>query len=1521
MKTNTFRIFTAEILILAILSSTYIVPTHALWDEHLIWLTVPPPAPAEYISCPSDHIATNEELASIIGITVDELVAMKRARSLTNETICKLPKARIARSLKKTLDPSKPSIEGFMEWRNESLISGASGTINALNANNANTERQALVVNDWPLINTDSTPAIQWSGAIDKTRWFSLGPNNVSGRIITMFIDPDYPDTLWAGSAGGGLWKSIDNGDHWNPIADFPGNTAISVIKMDPHNHDIMYIGTGDKDLWDGVPWNGIFKSTNRGETWTHVPSTIAENNLWSVVTWIYINPIQSGSFIATWGYSWSLRSDDNMQTWTASTISWLENPSYGSWVIENPYNSGSILINIGEKIYTSWDYGQTFTWISRPGSYGRIELAFGKPNIITLSWVSQLPEKKQISLTNTSTNGDIRIDTVTIDIKIWTGTTVSGELCLRPIWSINSCNTYEKHEIQNTGGLFTFSWISLPYQALSKNGWTSDFEIFLDTQNGGVVSGEIKYNVDHINYESNAELGTEYYISGESYGSGLIYASVNQNYGSLYRSWDLWVTWELVSNPDLPSIYRYDWYGETSLLGNQWSFGNVIWVNPMDFRHIIIGGINLFESRDWWYNWEMLSDWTNGFSAEKDRYISPHADQHSIVADPRFDNINNRKIFFWTDGWIYRANDIDSITDPRIGWDFAGNWLNVTQFYSIAGTGNIVGGWAQDNATTVYNGLNSWNWDEWLTSWDGMDSVIDPRWTFIYGESYYGWYLARWKINNNLVTPELIGFLSGGVSFKDDDAGWIMPILLDPNNSSRMFAGAKSLWLSENVDTENSYDVIFRNIGNPDPLSFWSINSIAISKQDSNRIWASKWDTLYRSMSWTTSISWEIQDWVNVTASNLPKWRTITHIEIDYYNPNKVYITYGGYEISNVWMTENNGVSWVDISANLPKVPIHTIKQFRNNPNYLYVGTEAWLFSSENGGQSWTTTNEWPANSPVFDIEWYNDNTLLIATFGRGAWALDLNNLTIVPPPTISLKWDILTSLSGSQVINHYKDPIKAVIQWNGTVFYTLDSSVPTKTSSGILSGDVIVVSWETMMLSWIVIWTGNTLNLRTRDFAGNWSDMTKYEFKYKDASYLSHLAIDTREPYRAKITFETPISLSWSLFYSTSSGNLSTGSGKEIKTDGKTTETLTLTGLTANTRYYYQIQVGWTWSLSELSPISSFVTLNTTISPDTPLVGNDHSWSLSSSGKVYIIGSTATWVSNIGVSSWSLELIDTWSMITARIPLSGLSISSSGTWDGTLNAPIKIRSATGIQLQSGSLLVDSIYSIGNSTASLSLSGQVATISLSIYWANGTTIKIYRSPDILTPFTEIASCVVANNLCTFTTNHFSLFAIGNPIASSSSIIGGNGWWGPISSSWPNFANIILTPLQIQYAKNTTTNILLKHSEESRILEQHITNLSKRWNLQYFLSQIDYNQDYMESIDFAYSEIVEPILMSIEHYTNNRMERLITYDMSITTLKKKIKSWTSKEERLILTLAVQEVTKERKLFIQSEFYQ
>ena len=114
-----------------------------------------------------------------------------------------------------------------------------------------------------------------------------------------MFIDPDFPDTLWVGSAGGGLWKSIDNGNNWNPVAHFPGNTAISVIKMDPHDHNIMYIGTGDRDTSNGVPGNGIFRSSDRGNTWADISSINSNQKVsWGTITDIYIDPTTSGRFI-----------------------------------------------------------------------------------------------------------------------------------------------------------------------------------------------------------------------------------------------------------------------------------------------------------------------------------------------------------------------------------------------------------------------------------------------------------------------------------------------------------------------------------------------------------------------------------------------------------------------------------------------------------------------------------------------------------------------------------------------------------------------------------------------------------------------------------------------------------------------------------------------------------------------------------------------------------------------------------------------------------------------------------------------------------------------------------------------------------------------------------------------------------------------------------------------------------------------------------------------------------------------
>jgi hypothetical protein len=1019
---------------------------------------------------------------------------MKSARSLTNTTICQLPKSRIARALKKTKDSSKPSIAGFVAWRNTQLSSTASGTtINDTNANNVITERQSLVVNDWPLASTLSlTPSP--SGIIDKTRWFPLGPNNVSGRIITMLIDPDHPDTLWAGSAGGGLWKSVNNGDNWNPIADFPGNTAVSAIKMDPYNHDTMYIGTWDKDL-NWVPGNGIFKSTDRGTTWTHVTSTSSSQDpTWKTIKEIYPDPTTVGRFIvasSVWNGSWVLVSDDNMQTWHP-IISW-EHMLWDTLAV-NPYTNWHLLIADSgispKKIFVSNDYGYTFSGVLAPAD-GRSEFAFAKPNAILIARGNGSDNNQPITLTNNTASGDtIMIDTVWVNLTTRIDATVSWEICIRQLGSTDNCaNNASKQTIHEGSGTYLFSWTSLGNPILFSNSGGMDFEIYVDTP-FQIVSSEIQ--IDRIGYTKNNIQYVDTYIWGESFWNGLIYASVDENNGTLYRSIDLGNSWELVSSG-------------ASLLGNQWWYWNTIWVNPFDQRHIIVWWIDLFESRDGGYTWRRISNWAEQMYNWE---VTPHSDHHSIIMDPRFDNIWNRRIYIGTDGGIYRTDDVDSVVDALSWWHFAGNGLNITQFYSISGTGNIVQWWAQDNGTTLYQWWVNKKWSLW-NGGDGEDTVVDPRGRYIYGECQNGACLSRGKIENGTVTPESIERFT---EINSEFRTWEAPILLDPNNPSRLFYGANSLWVAENADTANASDVIFRKFGNPNTLLGWSnspITDIAIASQNSNRIWIAKSNDLYYTMSGTTT-SGEVNNWTKITASNLP-WRNITHIEVDYYDPNKVYITYGGYEWSNVWMTTNNGVSWVDISANLPNAPTYTIKQYRNNPNFLYVGTEVWLFYSENGGQSWSTTNEWPANTPVFDIEWYDSNTMLIATFGRWAWALDLNNLTVVTPPTTAIvSGEVVSTSSGILNISHYKNPLQVEAKGNQTIFYTTDGSVPTSTSSGTVQWGIFTLSGKTLMSPTGQVqsfsWDTLTLKVRSRDFANNWSDVNTYLYHYKDSIESPH-------------------------------------------------------------------------------------------------------------------------------------------------------------------------------------------------------------------------------------------------------------------------------------------------------------------------------------------------------------------------------------------------------------------------------
>ena len=115
--------------------------------------------------------------------------------------------------------------------------------------------------------------------ALSKTsslvaQWKSIGPSNVGGRITSLVLHPTNPKIIYAGAAAGGVWKSMDGGVTWTNV--FNGSASIGSLILSPANPEIVYVGTGEGNP-GGIaiyPGNGIWRSTNGGQSWTNLGLT-----------------------------------------------------------------------------------------------------------------------------------------------------------------------------------------------------------------------------------------------------------------------------------------------------------------------------------------------------------------------------------------------------------------------------------------------------------------------------------------------------------------------------------------------------------------------------------------------------------------------------------------------------------------------------------------------------------------------------------------------------------------------------------------------------------------------------------------------------------------------------------------------------------------------------------------------------------------------------------------------------------------------------------------------------------------------------------------------------------------------------------------------------------------------------------------------------------------------------------------------------------------------------------------------
>ncbi|GAB4286151.1 MAG: exo-alpha-sialidase [Ignavibacteriaceae bacterium] len=163
---------------------------------------------------------------------------------------------------------------------------------------------------------------------ISEDSWESIGPHNTAGRTLAIAFNPQNPNTIYCGSASGGLWRSYSGGtgiDAWHNVSTGFPVLGVSTIAISPEDSNTIYIGTGEVYNHQGVGTGAAYRS-NRG----------------------------------TYGIG-ILKSTDAGTTWEKS-LDWSYNQQRGVWMIKiNPLNSNTLYAATTEGVYKSFDAGENW--------------------------------------------------------------------------------------------------------------------------------------------------------------------------------------------------------------------------------------------------------------------------------------------------------------------------------------------------------------------------------------------------------------------------------------------------------------------------------------------------------------------------------------------------------------------------------------------------------------------------------------------------------------------------------------------------------------------------------------------------------------------------------------------------------------------------------------------------------------------------------------------------------------------------------------------------------------------------------------------------------------------------------------------------------------------------------------------------------------------------------------------------------------------------------------------------------
>lgn len=226
--------------------------------------------------------------------------------------------------------------------------------------------------NDMSLVNNTYFNYLDWKRKQDSRdteksfagNWTALGPFTKAtgpdtgvGRINMIRFDPSNTQIIYVGAANGGLWKSINGGSSWSTNTDFLTIIGVTDLAIDPTNTDIMYIATGDSE--GDRSSIGVLKSTDGGTSWnptglTFMPSQNVK------ISKLIMNPDDKTILLASTSQG-VYRTTNSGASWTAPTTATSQ--QFKDMVLK-PTDPNTVYAT-SSTLWRSTDNGVTFSQIT----------------------------------------------------------------------------------------------------------------------------------------------------------------------------------------------------------------------------------------------------------------------------------------------------------------------------------------------------------------------------------------------------------------------------------------------------------------------------------------------------------------------------------------------------------------------------------------------------------------------------------------------------------------------------------------------------------------------------------------------------------------------------------------------------------------------------------------------------------------------------------------------------------------------------------------------------------------------------------------------------------------------------------------------------------------------------------------------------------------------------------------------------------------------------------------------------